>query len=727
MTPPILKRFLFSWEQNKLLGIAIFLLFLGGSIVFALQPDPPRPKTFYRIRGQLAYSNPPPLFTSTGAELQEQGRLIPVDILFSTSVQQRFQERLQLGNRQMKEVLDQKLNISSPQPDNPQVVNLEYRNSPTPEEGINRLAVLMNEMVEQSRLVNTSQLRNRIQALEQRLGTVQLELAAAEEAFYRFISTEGTSLLAVQDGSLFTGITGAQQQQRQIKLFLEEIEGQIDSIVTQLGLTPEQAYTVASLSADPVLANLQAQVTGIKSQIRNLEKDLRADHPNLRTLQKQLNALEASAEERADEILGTNPRYRPLPGKLRENSSLDPARQELANSLILLQTQREGILRQLASVQETEEDLRRQYEQFPDRQLQQARLVQEVETQRALYQTIVTALIDAQSAEAETTGSYTIAQAPIVEKFNSPLVSTNRLLILVAGTGMGLVSATAAIFLLALLDDRLHTPKELRELLISRDVPVLGNIPHIRSLNARQEEEAIITNTESSYLAFYERARSNLVRYSSPSTKVILVTSVHDNEGKSVNAYNLGITAANAGKRTLIIEADLRSSSNVSWLDLEADSNAHHEPLKYYSKPNYQDNGLDKEAVRLVPSVPNLSIIPSPGKLQQVAAIIESDELRRLIEDARGRFDTVIIDTPSLSKCNDALLLESLSDGIVLITRPGVSQGSMLGDTIDQFTEIEVPILGAIINNPEKFGSDFSINPLENSAAKEDTFEISSN
>ncbi len=727
MTPPILKRFLFSWEQNKLLGIGIFLLFLGGSIVFALQPDPPRPKTFYRIRGQLAYSNPPPLFTSTGAELQAQGRLIPLDILFSTSVQQRFQETLELTNRQMKEILERKLKLSSPQPDTPQVVNLEYKNSPTPEEGVNRLAVLMNEMVEQSRLVNTSQLRNRIQALEQRLGAVQLELAAAEEAFYRFISTEGTSLLAVQDGSLFTGITGAQQQQRQIKLFLEEIEGQIDSIVTQLGLTPEQAYTVASLSADPVLANLQAQVTGIKSQIRNLEKDLRPEHPNMTVLRKQLNALEASAAERADEILGTNPRYRPLPGKLREDSSLDPARQQLANSLIVLQTQREGILRQLTSVKETEQDLRRQYEQFPDRQLQQARLVQEVETQRALYQTIVTALIDAQSAEAETTGSYTIAQVPTVEKFNTPLVSTNRLLILVAGTGMGLISATASIFLLALLDDRLHTPKELRELLISRDVPVLGNIPHIRSLNAKQEEEAIITNTESSYLGFYERARSNLMRYSSPSTKVILVTSVHDKEGKSVTAYNLAITAANAGKRTLLIEADLRSSSNAGWLDLEADPNAHYEPLKYYSKPNYQDNELDKEALRLVPSVPNLSIIPSPGKLRQVAAIIESDELRRLIEDARGRFDTVIIDTPSLSKCNDALLLESLSDGIVLITRPGISQGSMLGDTIDQFTEIEIPILGAIINNPEKVGLRSSLSASENSFSKQDNVEISSN
>ncbi len=414
------------------------------------------------------------------------------------------------------------------------------------------------------------------------------------------------------------------------------------------------------------------------------------------------------------EILGTNPRYTPLPSKLRENSSFDPARQQLANNLVLLQTQKEGILRQLNSVQETERELRQQYEQFPDRQLQQARLVQEVEAKRALYQTIVSALVDAQSAEAETTGSYNVAQAPTVEKVATAFAPTNRVLILAAGTGIGLVASTGVIFLLALLDDRLHTPQELRELLVSRDVPVLGNIPHIQHFGIQGEEGAIIKDTDSSYLAFYERARSNLLRYSSPSTKVILVTSVHDKEGKSVNAYNLAITSAHAGKRTLLIEADLRSASNAHWVDLQPDIKSHHEPLKYYSQEENFDYEPEKNTIRLVPGVPNLYLVSSPGKLRQVAAIIESDELRRFIEDARGRFDVVIIDTPSLSKCNDALLLEALTDGVVLVTRPGISRGTMVGETIDQFSEIEIPVLGAIINDTEK------TLPVSNMTASED-------
>ncbi len=724
MTPPILKRFLFSWQQNKLIGIAIFLLILGGGIVLALQPEPPRPKTRFRARGQLAYSNPPPLFTSTGELLAQTGRQIDFNILLSFPVQRRVQQRLQLGNREMREIIERKLKISPPRDGSSQFVNIQYNDADSEEEAVSVLGVMMNEMVEQSRLINTYQLRSRIEALENRLGEVQGELAAAEEAFYRFISTEGTSLLAVQDGSLFNGITETQQQQRQIKLILEEIEGQMDSIVEQLGLSPEQAYTVSALSADPILANLQAQVTEIKSQIRNLEKDLRPDHPNLVILGKQLDALEESSQERAMEILGTNPRYTPLPSKLRENSSFDPARQQLANNLVLLQTQKEGILRQLNSVQETERELRQQYEQFPDRQLQQARLVQEVEAKRALYQTIVSALVDAQSAEAETTGSYNVAQAPTVEKVATAFAPTNRVLILAAGTGIGLVASTGVIFLLALLDDRLHTPQELRELLVSRDVPVLGNIPHIQHFGIQGEEGAIIKDTDSSYLAFYERARSNLLRYSSPSTKVILVTSVHDKEGKSVNAYNLAITSAHAGKRTLLIEADLRSASNAHWVDLQPDIKSHHEPLKYYSQEENFDYEPEKNTIRLVPGVPNLYLVSSPGKLRQVAAIIESDELRRFIEDARGRFDVVIIDTPSLSKCNDALLLEPLTDGIVLITRPGISRGTMLGETIDQFTEIEIPILGAIINDLEKTVSVSDLIVSENLSPQTENVEV---
>ncbi|MGK7952743.1 MAG: GumC family protein [Xenococcaceae cyanobacterium] len=705
MTPPIVKRFLISFEQHKLLGLFIFLLSFGVSGIIALQPEPPAPETTYKASGQLSYSNPPPLFTTTGEQLQQQGRLVNVDILLGPSVQSKIRNQLGLSSQEIQRIIERNLQINVPQPGETALISLEYNNAQTPEEAVTRLGVFMSAMVEQSRLLNTSQLRGRIEALQSRLGEVQGDLAAAEESFYRFISKEGTPLLAIQDGSLFTGITGSQQQQRQLTLILEEIDGQIESLVEQLGLEPEEAYIASALSADPILANLRAQILQNETEIKLRQRDLRPEHPTMVTLRKQQATNEQLFAERAQELLGGTGKLRPLQPdlspvelntvELRQDSSLDPARQQLANTLVTLRTQKEGIERQLESVRLTEQELREQYEQFPEQQLQQARLVQEVETKRALYQTILTALVDAQSAEAETTGSYAIAQAPVVQEIQpTRFAVTNRFLILAGGAGIGLVAAAGTIFLLATLDDRLHTPQELRDLLNDREVPVLGQLPYVVCFNFNGQETPILVDNDSSYLAYYERVRSNIRRFGSKSAKVIAISSVSAEEGKSVTAFNLAIASAQAGKRTLLIELDLRSPSNADTLQVEPDPEASAEPLNYYAERN--------EAIRLVPGVANLYVVPSPGPLRQVVAVLESGELRKLIEDARGRFDRVIIDTPSLSKCNDALLIESLTDGMILVVRPGITRGSMLGETVDQFTETDISLLGAIINDVDR-------------------------
>lgn len=692
MTPPILKRFLIACEHHKLLGLFIFLLSLGISGIVALQPAPPTPETTYKASGQLSYSNPPPLFTSTGEQLQQAGRQINVDILLGPTTQERIKKQLAIDNSQLKQIIEQKLKINVPEEEQNTLITLNYTNADTPEEAVRVLDVFMQEMVEQSRLLNSSQLSSRVNTLKKRLQEVQKELANAQEGLYRFLSKDGTDLLAVQDGTLFSGITGSQQQQRQLKLILDEIDGQINSIVEQLGLNPQEAYTAAALSADPILTNLRSQILEIENQLKLNQKDLRPEHPTMVGLRKQQQTVEQQFQERATEVLGGDGTYRPLPSQLRQDSSLDPARQQLANTLVTLQTQKDGILRQLNSVANNEKELRQQYEQFPEQQLEQTRLVQEVDTKKALYQTILTALVDAQSAEAETTSSFAIAQAPVVQEVvPTTSIATNRLLILGAGAGIGIAAALGIIFLLATLDDRLYTAKEIRDLLGEREVSILGKIPYVVCFDSEGRQTPILTDIDSGYLGFYEKIRSNLRRFASQAAKIILVTSVSGDEGKSVTAYNLAIASAHAGKRTLILEADLRSPSNANLIEVESDPEAGNEPLNYYANRN--------DAIRLVPAIANLYIVPSPGPLRQAPAVIESNEFRRLIEDARGRFDVVIVDSPSLSRYNDALLIESLTDGILLVTRPEISQGSMLGETIDQFAETDIPLIGAVIND----------------------------
>jgi Mrp family chromosome partitioning ATPase len=83
------------------------------------------------------------------------------------------------------------------------------------------------------------------------------------------------------------------------------------------------------------------------------------------------------------------------------------------------------------------------------------------------------------------------------------------------------------------------------------------------------------------------------------------MTSVVHGEGKSLSSYNLAIASARAGKRTLLVEADLRSPSNAESIYIKVDPDHQAEPLRYY--------GSFSECIRLVPEVENLYIVPSVG------------------------------------------------------------------------------------------------------------------
>lgn len=686
-------------------------------MIFALLPDPEKPPTFYRAVGQLAYRVPPPAFTSTGSQLQEQGRTIDRDLLLSPRVLVNAAKKLQFNQEQIVKIRDRDLKITFPGEvegqnnsnrstgtDQPQEILLELTSDSQAKAEL-ILETLMKEMVEYSRWLNTSQLRARIEALSVRLNEVQKDLTRAEEKFYRYISTQGSDLLAIQDGSLFTAITGSQQQQREIRLELQGIQGQINSLSKQLDLTPDQAYTSSALSADPIIASIRAQILGTEAQLERLEKDLRPEHPTVVKLRKEQQVNESLLQKRAAEVIGKDGVLTALPSsRIRQQSNLDATRQQLAAQLVALQTQREGLMKQLESLVTQEQQLRSQYEKFPDKQLQQARLTQAVAFQRGIYENILNALVDAQAAEAETVGSLTVAQPPVAQPIEQVFNRKNRTLILLVGAGLGTLAGLGTILLLAVIDDRLHSPQELREALVSRDILLLGQLPIVRNLEG-DEIDPILADANANYLPYYERLRSTLRLVGGGETvKVVIVTSITGGEGKTATAYNLAIAAALAGRRTLLVEGDLRSLSKAEEIGVTPDPNSFREPLLYY--------GAKSKSIRLAPNIENLSILPSPGPQKQAAAIIESSELQLILKDSRGRFDLVIVDTPSLSSCNDALLLEELADGIILVTRQGITRSSLLSEATDQLTEAEVKILGAVINYVD-------ITPTLNTAGQE--------
>jgi capsular exopolysaccharide synthesis family protein len=711
MNSPIIKRYLITLNQYKLVVLMILAGTLGLSWVVAIQPEK---KPDYNAIGLLIYHRPPVIFSSTTTDIQKKGQEITREMLLSEKIVEATAKQVKLSPEKMRKNLVVKMPKNNELNAGIQII-YKHWDRQRAELIVN---TLMQQIVKESQFINTSLVRETIKQINDRLPQVINDLRISEEKLQDYERREGTSILAFQSDNLPRAITSVQQKQREIRLQLDGVNAQIQSLEKRLGLNADQAYVAQALAADPIIGQLRAQIFSIESRLEILRQDLRDEHPSIVELIHNKEALEIQLQERATEVLGGNGVAAPLTAaKIRIDSALDPARQELAKTLINSQTLRETLQQQLIGLIKTEQELRQEHATLPNKQLEQARLMQEMALKKALYDLMQKALIDAQAAAAETTGSLMISQVAKTENIVSNRKS--KPVVLAVGGLVGILLSGGVIFLLGMLAGKYYSWEEIRSALQDGDVQILGILPLAIALDSTNENMPIAIERNSPYLDFYEKLRSNLRRLGEKPVKVVILTSTIQFEGKTFSAYNLAIASARAGKRTLLIEADLRSPSAVKCLKIALDPTNSIEPLRYY--------GDLSECIRLVPAVENLFVIPSPGPVRQASAVIESSEIRRLLEEVRYRFDFIILDSPALSECLDALTLEPYTDGIILVTRPGQTNAEMLTEAMNQLTEFDEEVnkvapqlLGAIINSAdisvdfddEIEDGDFSFSPV---------------
>ncbi len=698
MTPPIVKRYLIAFEKYKWIGLTSFAFVVAGSTVVALQPEP---SPNYVASAALAYTHPPVSFSTTGSQIQLEGQDLTEDVLLSYQIIEPVAAKVNVPPKNLAS------NIVLTMPDKPKaggdaktggssvplLIELKYKDTDR-KRAQETLLALMQAMVKVSGDINTRRLKAIIQKINERLPEAQRELQAAEQRLEKYDRIQRPAILAAENGSLLSAVTSNQLQQRQIQLTLSGTDAQIRSLQEKLGLDVNQAYVSSALSADPIIANLRTQIYQTESQMEVLKKDLRPDHPTMIQLRRQKEAYEQLLRQRGGEVIGGEGGTAPLAGTataIRSRSNLDPARQQLANQMVALQTQQQTLNKQLADLQKQEAKLRQEYSQIPNKQLERSRLEQQVLLKKTLYDQIQVKLTDSKAAEAETVSSLSIARPPVI----LPNLKGAKSVPVTLGIGslLGLLVGAGVIFLLGSLEGTFKTKEDIRESLKQREVALLGEIPLMLIENLDRQEIPVTLSLDSPYLEFYEKFRSNLRRVGGRDLKVVLITSTDSSEGKTVSAYNLGIASARAGKRTLIIETDLHSPSHSPSVKVTPDDEATIEPLRYY--------GDLSECIHLVPDVENLYIIPSPGPVRQSAAVLESSEVRRLLEDVRERYDLVIVDTSPLGLSNDPLLIQPYSDGMVLVTRPNYTQENMLGEALDQLVESELGLLGVLINGAD--------------------------
>ena len=190
----------------------------------------------------------------------------------------------------------------------------------------------------------------------------------------------------------------------------------------------------------------------------------------------------------------------------------------------------------------------------------------------------------------------------------------------------------------------------------------------------------------------YKSLRAN-VQFSGKEVKTIVFTSCIPNEGKSTVVVELGISLAQAGKKTLIIDADLRKSVLASRHKTERNTKGLSQLLS--------GNSTIEETLNKT-NIPNLHLILSGPFPPNPAELLGSETMKNLLKSARSAYDYVLIDMAPLGSVIDAAVVAPMVDGVVMVVCSGEIKYRFAQDVKELLERANAHILGVVLNKVDQ-------------------------
>lgn len=195
------------------------------------------------------------------------------------------------------------------------------------------------------------------------------------------------------------------------------------------------------------------------------------------------------------------------------------------------------------------------------------------------------------------------------------------------------------------------------------------------------------TDLSSQLKESYKSLRTNLL-FCGSDVKTIAFTSCEPNEGKSTVTMNLSISLAEAGKKVIFVDADLRKSVVASRYKITKGTKG----LSHFLSGQYGIADVIHET-----NVPNFSIILAGPTPPNPAELLGSSLFTNMLAGLRKVYDYVIIDTPPLGSVTDSALVAKQCDGGILVVAAGGISYKFAQRTLSQFQK-STNVLGVVLN-----------------------------
>src|ERR1700678_1812459 len=201
--------------------------------------------------------------------------------------------------------------------------------------------------------------------------------------------------------------------------------------------------------------------------------------------------------------------------------------------------------------------------------------------------------------------------------------------------------------------------------------------------------------------AFRALRTSLLLSQADHPPQVILVTSALPREGKTTTAVNLAVTLAQLGDRTLLIDSDLRKPGVRRALNLVIDK-------EKVGLSSYLAGVSTLDEILIPhPTINNLVALTTGPLPPSPADLLASHRIREAIAELRLRFKFIVIDSPPVMAATDAVILSTVTDGVLLVVRSGETPKEAFTRTRDLLAAVKCRLLGVVLNAVDSSAPDY--------------------
>jgi capsular exopolysaccharide synthesis family protein len=532
--------------------------------------------------------------------------------------------------------------------------------STSPDEAAATLNVWLDDFVAQADTLKRKKVSEVTATIGDQLGIAQTRLKSAEDNLLKFDQTNMTA------------------------------ETQAPSV----GLQSGGGQTQATQSTDPALNNY----LGAKVQYENLEQDIQTTQQVLTDLRAgtgtpdallAIPSLMVGADNLRAAITDYNTKQQGLIDLERTYTEEYPAVQAAKRTVAQIQTQQipQYTNMALARLRTQAAVLNKQLtagtrvlDQVPTRTIDNMRLTREVTSASDLYQTMRKSYEESKLAELST-----IPDVNVLDRADPPRVPSRntavRTLAMAVAGGLGFGLALA--LLLDRLDQRFRYPEQATDELT---LEILGTVPALPSTTRRARDP----EAASQVVEAFRTIRLHLVHMFDPTQPTVFtISSPGAGEGKSLIASNLAMSFAESGRRTLLVDGDIRRGQ------LHATFGVRQAPglLDYLQGESTLDEVLQQTDFQ------NLTIITCGARRHRGPELLQSAAMAQFIATVKPLFDTIIVDSPPLGAGIDPFAIAHVTGHLMMVLRVGVSDRKMAKAKLAAMDRLPVRLLGAVLND----------------------------